>query len=457
MANTVRTTTIPWQQVPNGYMGIPQSVPVPGMLQRPGMIPLPLANPRRVNRGSDLPAPMAREIGRDRPGMLEHGLPNSGMYTTPGVYYQDGFIPPGGQRSNPDRNAPAVNMVPTRPGNGGNGGGGGGGMLDRLRSALTSNPEAVSGLAAGMLGAPTFAKGLAGGLRGMLAGQEMAAARQAAAAERDQGIAQREAIVEFLKANGAGEDVLRLAATNPEMAYNVFAARQEQPEIPAALRQLQAIDLMAQSGALTPEQAQYQRDQITGEADIRRAEEDRAASKAEQEAADAEKAAVEAGQRNYVDSQSSTAIQTIDEALELSTSGAFGSTGPYSLLSERVPGTEARRLEAKLATIRGLVAVDELQKMREASPTGGALGQITERELAMLQALRGSLDRLTGEAEIDAVLRRIRQSYATLREINGLAPYVSAPLPGTTDSAAPETDGGDGWTEIDGVRIRMKE
>jgi hypothetical protein len=54
--------------------------------------------------------------------------------------------------------------------------------------------------------------------------------------------------------------------------------------------------------------------------------------------------------------------------------------------------TKAGSMEGMLTTIKANVGFDELQAMREASPTGGALGQVSEQEIAFLQALLGDLE-----------------------------------------------------------------
>lgn len=54
--------------------------------------------------------------------------------------------------------------------------------------------------------------------------------------------------------------------------------------------------------------------------------------------------------------------------------------------------TEAGTLESYLTTLQANVGFGELQAMREASPTGGALGQVSEREIAFLQALLGDIE-----------------------------------------------------------------
>jgi hypothetical protein len=54
--------------------------------------------------------------------------------------------------------------------------------------------------------------------------------------------------------------------------------------------------------------------------------------------------------------------------------------------------TEAGTMQSFLTTLQANVGFGELQAMREASPTGGALGQVSEREIAFLQALLGDIE-----------------------------------------------------------------
>lgn len=55
-------------------------------------------------------------------------------------------------------------------------------------------------------------------------------------------------------------------------------------------------------------------------------------------------------------------------------------------------GTPAFDLGAAIQTIDANMAFDALQRMREASPTGGALGQVTEKELALLKSTIANID-----------------------------------------------------------------
>lgn len=68
-----------------------------------------------------------------------------------------------------------------------------------------------------------------------------------------------------------------------------------------------------------------------------------------------------------------------------------GGTGWSSLLSG-VPTTSAKKLKTELSPIFGNLAFDRLQQMRDESPTGGAVGSVTERELDLLASTVASLD-----------------------------------------------------------------
>jgi len=79
---------------------------------------------------------------------------------------------------------------------------------------------------------------------------------------------------------------------------------------------------------------------------------------------------------------------TIDKAIE--------QISPYSAglgaWSKFIPATPAKNLESTLNTIQADAAFGKLQQMRENSPSGGALGSVSERELALLGSAQAALD-----------------------------------------------------------------
>lgn len=82
-----------------------------------------------------------------------------------------------------------------------------------------------------------------------------------------------------------------------------------------------------------------------------------------------------------------------------------GGTG-FSSLASPIPMTAARELDAALAPIRASLAFERLQEMRDESKTGGALGQVSERELDLLMGAVASLD--TG-VSMDAFLDNLEK------------------------------------------------
>lgn len=82
-----------------------------------------------------------------------------------------------------------------------------------------------------------------------------------------------------------------------------------------------------------------------------------------------------------------------------------------------VGGTGQFDLAATLETIGANIAFDALQAMRDSSPTGGALGQVTERELALLKATAGNIDPRQSPTQLRANLQELQTLY--LNTIHG--------------------------------------
>lgn len=98
----------------------------------------------------------------------------------------------------------------------------------------------------------------------------------------------------------------------------------------------------------------------------------------------------------------------IDDALALVSGTTAGFVGN---LVGKIPGTPAVDLQAKIDTIKANIGFQELQAMRMASPTGGALGQVAVQELNYLQATLGNLDRRQSPEQLEANLKKIKQHF----------------------------------------------
>lgn len=93
-------------------------------------------------------------------------------------------------------------------------------------------------------------------------------------------------------------------------------------------------------------------------------------------------------------------IANIDDMLSMAPDMSGGTLGNIAAgvgqqVGSLIAGTEAQDLENKVDTLRANAAFDRLQKMRDNSKTGGALGQVSEKELKLLQDNLAALDPTT--------------------------------------------------------------
>ncbi|WP_226552980.1 cell wall hydrolase [Celeribacter naphthalenivorans] len=123
-------------------------------------------------------------------------------------------------------------------------------------------------------------------------------------------------------------------------------------------------------------------------------------------------------QRGMRDEQAARAanivIQDIDRAIEQSNQA--GTTGFFGGLMDNFGGTNAHDLQNTLRTVQANIGFDRLQQMREASPTGGALGAVSERELTELQAVLGSIQQSQSKEQLQRNLNRLKDVYSGIME-----------------------------------------
>lgn len=127
---------------------------------------------------------------------------------------------------------------------------------------------------------------------------------------------------------------------------------------------------------------------------------------------------------NELEAQQDVVLEDIDRAIQMAqnsrvgpdAASPLGVTGLGSVLSY-IPGTDASDLASTLNTIKANVGFDKLQAMREASPTGGALGQVSERENTLLQSVLGALDQSQTQGQFVQNLQRLRDVLAQRREV----------------------------------------
>jgi len=135
---------------------------------------------------------------------------------------------------------------------------------------------------------------------------------------------------------------------------------------------------------------------------------------------EAQQKAVKAGRRNKVDKLMSVVNPAIDEAIRIAEdpeNWATGKPGSFiDLLGKvtggvAVAGTSRLALNEQLTTVKANIGFDKLQKMRDESPTGGALGQVAIQELYALQNSLAPLNPDQNSEDLVRSLETVRDQY----------------------------------------------
>ena len=125
-------------------------------------------------------------------------------------------------------------------------------------------------------------------------------------------------------------------------------------------------------------------------------------------------------------------LEDIDRALVGLDEGTLPTSGAFGGVLSNIPGTQAFDVGQLIETVKANSGFDRLQAMRDASPTGGALGAINQSEMGLLQAALGNLSQSQSADQLKFNLRRVRQIYSDI--VNGpeaaqQSPQAAAPTP----------------------------
>ena len=102
------------------------------------------------------------------------------------------------------------------------------------------------------------------------------------------------------------------------------------------------------------------------------------------------------------------AIDRIQDKLKTTTLPIAGFVGGNLA---QVKGTNAYSVKALVDTIRANIGFEALSQMRKESPTGGALGQVSNQEIGFLQATLANLDQGQTAEDFEAQLTQLENIY----------------------------------------------
>lgn len=116
----------------------------------------------------------------------------------------------------------------------------------------------------------------------------------------------------------------------------------------------------------------------------------------------------EAGKQAAREQRRTTTADVVGEDIKRALDMAGGwTTGVAGQLLSGVGGTGAHDLNNLVNTLKANVGFEQLQSMREASPTGGALGPVSDAENKLLQSVLGSLETSQSKDQFQFNLKRL--------------------------------------------------
>jgi hypothetical protein len=172
----------------------------------------------------------------------------------------------------------------------------------------------------------------------------------------------------------------------------------------------------------------------------------------EREAASAEAkaAARQTTQNRYAD----VVTEDVQRVTDLVNTSMIPVTG-FASLASAVPGTPQHNIAKLVDGIKANVSFDRLQLMRENSPTGGALGQVSDFENRLLQSTLGSLEQSQGKEQFIYNLRRLNDIYQDIIHGPGNRPEGAKKPPAKAEPKSKLS--ADEAKELEQLRQRFKK
>jgi len=137
-------------------------------------------------------------------------------------------------------------------------------------------------------------------------------------------------------------------------------------------------------------------------------------------------------------------LTNIDEAQRIIANSKLPTSGFAGSMLKEIPGTAATDVSALVNTIRANIGFDKLQAMRDASPTGGALGQVSNQEIDFLQSTLNNLNQEQSQDQFNKQLQILENQYLqTIAKFNSY-PEEAKAAAGYIDISTGSSTGGQG-------------
>ena len=104
-------------------------------------------------------------------------------------------------------------------------------------------------------------------------------------------------------------------------------------------------------------------------------------------------------------------VQDVDRGIAKAQDMPFWTTGFLGGLLSGVGGTAARDVAGLVQSVKANVSIDRLQAMRAANKTGGALGNVSDKDMAKMESALGTLDQSQSSPQFIDNLSRVKNVY----------------------------------------------
>lgn len=106
-----------------------------------------------------------------------------------------------------------------------------------------------------------------------------------------------------------------------------------------------------------------------------------------------------------------TVIDAAANSHRMTRQGGLASNPLGRVIGAKIPGTAPKNLTGYLDTIGANTAFETLQQMRQDSPTGGAVGNVSDSDMRLLRSTIASLDPAQGTEKFQRDLSTVLRSY----------------------------------------------
>lgn len=152
-------------------------------------------------------------------------------------------------------------------------------------------------------------------------------------------------------------------------------------------------------------------------------------------------AAAEEKQHSRLSAEVQKADSVLSQVESALANAGFWETGLTGAVRGLIPGNDAYDLRATIDSLKANLSFDQIAEMRANSPTGGALGSVSDNELKLLGAAVANLDANQSQEQIRKSLKAIQTHYTRWRDAAqqalGQTPGASGSFDSPASSPAP--------------------